>query len=286
MKIEDDEDSDSKEDDFHCMDKFRLQETIKPSPFVVACHKDPTMLTNWSKFRGDINSIELRHLKTAGLARIGRFSEAEDEKIRENWRQICQSHRCVAENPGYYLLGFSSIDDLQARKDHRRFVRDNEIVERLCDGIEGRPLRRIYWHARRILDPNRQWHELKFFSREEDKRLLRLVRKFGTNWTKIGQIMGHSRTAVNDRYYTHVMNRAAELEETLDETQNGPDVEMEAETADNLEDWECNWVINTLMERSDVENLDELRQKRIHKDELKILNAKFFSFDEKKNFGK
>lgn len=49
-----------------------------------------------------------------------------------------------------------------------------------------------------------------------------------------------------------------------------------------MADWECNLLINTLMERWKVKNLEELRNFSIGSDELKSLFNKNFSFDDSK----
>ncbi|KAM4579436.1 transcription termination factor 1-like [Fundulus diaphanus] len=140
-----------------------------------------------------------RRFKLQGVpARLGRFSEQENQKLREN----------VADFMA--LTGISSAEKLlfpqrfqEEQEIIRKLKKEHGFMEKMADGIP-RPCQQVYLRVLKMFDPK---NHMGRFSEEELATLVKLHSLHGNNWKLISQKMDRSIYSLQKRFSTIAADR-------------------------------------------------------------------------------
>uniref|UniRef100_A0A3P9PQJ5 Transcription termination factor 1 n=1 Tax=Poecilia reticulata TaxID=8081 RepID=A0A3P9PQJ5_POERE len=135
-----------------------------------------------------------RKFKQQGVpARLGRFSEQENQQIWENISDFL------------VLTGISSVEKLlfpqrfpEDQASIRRLKKQQGFLERIAHGIP-RPCQQVYMRALKMFD---EQNHMGRFSDEELAALIRFHHLYGNNWKLISQKMGRSVFSLQKRFST------------------------------------------------------------------------------------
>ncbi|XP_073805785.1 transcription termination factor 1.2 isoform X1 [Danio rerio] len=133
-----------------------------------------------------------REFKKQGIAmRHGRFSKAENEKLRQN----------VSD-----LLALTQLKDAVMLFHPKRFLNEEMklaelkrmygFYQKIAEGIP-RPCHDVYTRGKKMFDHR---HYKGNFTEEEDKRLLKYYNLYGPNWKKISEKTGRSSFSLRKRF--------------------------------------------------------------------------------------
>ncbi|XP_071487209.1 transcription termination factor 1-like, partial [Diadema antillarum] len=124
------------------------------------------------------------------VVKEGLWSGMEDKRLKENMANICQKYKI--DEPRKIIFP----DEYPDSKELRTLIMEKNIYMRLSKGIQ-RPTYNVYIRARKIFDP---LNYLGHFSKDEVKKMKRLARKMGPQWSQIGKMMGRSGRSLCDRF--------------------------------------------------------------------------------------
>ncbi|NP_001353682.1 transcription termination factor 1.1 [Danio rerio] len=150
-----------------------------------------------SRCDNDINKMirydlaRFREFKKQGIAlRQGRFSEAENERLRQNVSDLLALTKVKDAAMLFHPKQFP-----QAQMKLAKLKRKFGFYQKIAEGIP-RPCQFVYIRGKKMFDHR---HYKGNYTEEEDKRLLKYYKKYGPKWEKISEKTGRSSTSVCKR---------------------------------------------------------------------------------------
>ncbi|XP_056314650.1 transcription termination factor 1-like [Danio aesculapii] len=141
-------------------------------------------------FRYDLPRF--REFKKQGIAmKQGRFSEAENERLRQNVSNILALTKVKDAARLFYPKLFPREEGKLA-KVKRKFG----FYRKIAEGI-ARPCQVVYSRGQKMFDHR---HYKGSFTEEEDRKLLKYYKRYGPKWQKIAEKIGRSPFSLRKRY--------------------------------------------------------------------------------------
>lgn len=116
----------------------------------------------------------------------GRFTYAEDEILRRNYRNITKYYNL--RHP-HILVGLQGEESREDCKEERAFMKKEGMLHLLGKGLECRTLKHCYYRGRALFAPSRKVEKRERLTAEEEDKLFELYATLGPQWMEIGRRM-------------------------------------------------------------------------------------------------
>eukprot|EP00794_Sanderia_malayensis_P009234 gene9234-10208_t len=146
--------------------------------------KAAAQLHTWVLSESDKKNLKRRGVHIA----YGNWTKKECDKLKENVQNFCTVAQ--VDEQGFRKMLFD--DSVLAKRTRTEICFYNKLAE----GIS-RPLREVYRKLRQVYDPDNYKGK---FSAAEKKMLISLYKKYGKEWSKIGEEMGRSGASVMRKF--------------------------------------------------------------------------------------
>uniref|UniRef100_A0A914E138 Uncharacterized protein n=1 Tax=Acrobeloides nanus TaxID=290746 RepID=A0A914E138_9BILA len=146
-----------------------------------------------------LDSIHINRLRKHGiLLKKGFFAQEEDEKIRQNWREIADTYDLPDDSAQDYFI-LDKVNKREERIETLRFMKQIGFYPKMCKGLLNRSANQVMARARKLLVYNYACSGKKGeapWTEEEEDQLLELYKELGASWSQISRIMNRERASV------------------------------------------------------------------------------------------
>ena len=148
--------------------------------------------------------LVLKELKEKHLLRLrqngieinrNRFLPEEDEQLRKNWHSFAKLHSISEDEAPAYFGIETVVTSAQERAERLKFIHENNFRPFMCKKLLNRSCPQVFRRCYILFHPDN-----KIWSKEDDVQLLKLAKKYGLKWEKIGHKMTKKRFDCQKRY--------------------------------------------------------------------------------------